>query len=519
MTTTDNQPSLFDISLEISTSPTFIDDHKTDLEKFCTRDSFDASSNYVNILLTSYGYPVPLVFDSVEIEDKCKIVNCIYSLLNDRKSDEKEKADLMMVINQLKKERETLENQMIQLKRDLRLKEKHNAEIKDRLETTEINYKKQQVQTNRLKEEVAKAKHNMQYMKTQYAHETKRHEQDLAKSQERIIKLMNNNYRVNVASLNMNKYFDTTTNKESDNDQVIQTRAMYTDLLNKSTDRERKTRLESEELRASLIKLYTSIRRLLEEQIQRFENEVKRVKTRDSYDETAKFRLPMDCGGREVMKEVEDLLDRLREEWEHQIKNQPKDFTEEVARYVNTIHTLEEDIQTLLETINNMTMEYEEKIKMYRRFEEGGFFNTLYPTPKDAYITSDSEDSLDELQQSNLLKKQQQKKKAIQDQRKITESAIVLGQQRAQLEAERWAFNEMKRELEMQKVLNNINSHDNNDTLSRPKMTNQISTVSNTTTNTTNSNQNVLHRRLTLNGIKGPSRKRARSFLGSPSIK
>jgi glucan biosynthesis protein len=64
------------------------------------------------------------------------------------------------------------------------------------------------------------------------------------------------------------------------------------------------------------------------------------------------------------------------------------------------------------------------------------------------------------------------RKKAIRDQRKITESAIELGQQRAALKvrylssihgyrllillkkkAERWAFQEMKRELQLQEIL------------------------------------------------------------------
>lgn len=45
------------------------------------------------------------------------------------------------------------------------------------------------------------------------------------------------------------------------------------------------------------------------------------------------------------------------------------------------------------------------------------------------------------------------KKKVMQDQKRVTRSAIELGQQRAELEAERWAFQEMKREIELQEIL------------------------------------------------------------------
>ncbi|KAI9348347.1 hypothetical protein BD770DRAFT_164807 [Pilaira anomala] len=105
-----------------------------EIEQFCTVDSLDASSNYINILLTSYGYPVPLVFDSTASEDKCKIVNCIYSLLRDRKSDAKEKHNLTYTIHELKKKQDELENQVIRLKRENNIKDKTNAEIRSKYE-------------------------------------------------------------------------------------------------------------------------------------------------------------------------------------------------------------------------------------------------------------------------------------------------------------------------------------------------------------------------------------------------
>lgn len=45
------------------------------------------------------------------------------------------------------------------------------------------------------------------------------------------------------------------------------------------------------------------------------------------------------------------------------------------------------------------------------------------------------------------------KKKAMREQKKVTESAIELGNQRAQLQAQRWAFEEMKRELQLKDIL------------------------------------------------------------------
>jgi hypothetical protein len=58
-----------------------------------------------------------------------------------------------------------------------------------------------------------------------------------------------------------------------------------------------------------------------------------------------------------------------------------------------------------------------------------------------------------DLESDDQLKYQILKKNTMREQRKITKSAIELGYERTKLEAERWAFQEMKRELQMQEIL------------------------------------------------------------------
>jgi hypothetical protein len=40
----------------------------------------------------------------------------------------------------------------------------------------------------------------------------------------------------------------------------------------------------------------------------------------------------------------------------------------------------------MLQNIEQTRAGYEEETRIYKRFEQGGFFDTLYPTPKDAYM-------------------------------------------------------------------------------------------------------------------------------------
>lgn len=167
----------------------------------------------------------------------------------------------------------------------------------------------------------------------------------------------------------------------------MQVHKKYADLLLKANDRERELRQESEDLRTGIVNLYAGVRRLLEQEINRFDNDAS-SNPRDSYNEIARFRLPMDCGGKEAIQMVEDLLVRLKEEWENQIDQKPHEYTkQDILEKDEIIQSLEDDLNGLIDTLNQTREEHEEEIKMYKRFEQGGFFDTLYPTPKDAYIS------------------------------------------------------------------------------------------------------------------------------------
>lgn len=133
--------------------------------------------------------------------------------------------------------------------------------------------------------------------------------------------------------------------------------------------------------------LYTSVRRLLEEQMDQFDQKAK-SQARDIAQETARFRLPMQCGGKEAMKMVDNLLVRLREEWEKQRLEKPEVFTEQdMMEKEEMIRSLEERVNELIVELHELKQDYDEKIKIYERFERGGFFDTVYPNPQSAYIS------------------------------------------------------------------------------------------------------------------------------------
>ncbi|KAI9281882.1 hypothetical protein BY458DRAFT_429524 [Sporodiniella umbellata] len=78
-----------------------------------------------------------------------------------------------------------------------------------------------------------------------------------------------------------------------------------------------------------------------------------------------------------------------------------------------------------------MKIEYEEKMKVYQKYEQGGFFESVISEPKPVEM-SDSESSVVDIQFDSVLKFKSTMKKIIKERRKITEAAEELGRQRAQ---------------------------------------------------------------------------------------
>ncbi|KAI8984185.1 Afadin and alpha-actinin-binding-domain-containing protein [Mycotypha africana] len=433
---------------DIDTIPEFIvDESTTKIEEFCTNDSFDASANYLNTLLTSYGYPVPLIFDSDDIKHKCKIVNCIYSLMNDKKKDDQEKQEYRRMINEMKKQQQEIEQKLASCERDLKSKQNREKELEAKLYASEATVKKQNTEIIRSKEEVTRIKHNIQYLRTQFEHETRRHEQEFSKTQERLLKLMHDHYKVNVAYLHVNQI-----NFEAENDQhdhVQQLHETYTQLSNELTRREADVRQEALELRNALIEFYTELRRFLEQQIETSNSKIENRQLTKSheplknvYEETVKFRLPMDCGGQEAVKMIHDLLGRLKEEWQLHLQQRPTIYTDEDMKdKLDQIKILEQTVQDLLETLDRTNVDYEEKIKIYRKFEQGGFFDNLCSTAVhpgwNTNEQSDSEDSIIDLDPTIEFKHAQILKQSKKSQQKITEAALKLALERDKLEVKK----------------------------------------------------------------------------------
>ncbi|SAM08002.1 hypothetical protein [Absidia glauca] len=437
-----HQPSEANVRHNISSGPSSSATH-----------SIDVKANYVNLLLTAYGYSAPLIFNSGDEKDVVDVLECFQTVLQDIRAQQEERDQMNDTIITLQQEQEQLKVALDRQQREQVKTEQELAQARIKARSAEEEAKKTEESNRHIKEELSKCKNNMQYMKLQYTHERRRHEQEHAKTRDRLTKMMKEKINTNVVAMTINNSaLISEMDMEPGTTPSEDARAMQMDLLDKSTKREMEARTECEDLRAAVIKMHTSIYRLVESQIEGFEDMVGAKKSRkDTNRDMEKYKLPMESEAWQVMDQIDMLLNALREEWDRQITNRNVYTEEDMEEKELTIQQWQSQVTELEEALDKLQKEHEEKEKIHLRFANGGFFDELVP---EAHVElSDSENSVSESIQATESHYQQLRKRAIKDQERITKAAIDLGIQRTKLEAEKWAFDEMKRQAALAEVL------------------------------------------------------------------
>lgn len=103
--------------------------------------------------------------------------------------------------------------------------------------------------------------------------------------------------------------------------------------------------------------------------------------------EMARFILPMEnCGGKEAINLIQELINKLKQEWNQQLYQQNSDeyLKQELSEKDEIINQLHTTIQELVNSQDQLKSDFDQFTTIYKKIEQGGFFDTLYPTPNDA---------------------------------------------------------------------------------------------------------------------------------------
>ncbi|CDS08963.1 hypothetical protein LRAMOSA10323 [Lichtheimia ramosa] len=364
--------------------------------------------------------------------------------------DDEHRAELESRVSELEQGQQEMESKLEKCRQDLDQSRRECIQLKAKVDSANKKAKAEADKRRAVTAELTQAKNNMQYIKAQYAHDTRKHEQEQAKTRDRLYKLMDEKQKPNVPYMVINDPFPGSGSYGNETEEVSQERAMYTDLLRKSSDREKSALRETDTFRKIVVDIYSTVSDLLSRQIRNYKDTFPSTKNEKGERDYPLLQLPLEIAGSTAIDRVHDLLARLKEEWDRQIEMRKAYSEEDMAEKDEMISRLEENNDELVDTLKKCLDACDRKVQMYMRFAEGAFFDNTNPYANPEL--SDSESSVyEDAHAESKLRRLLSKAKA--EQQKVTEAAIKLGDDRKKLEAERWAFDEMKRTSLMQDLL------------------------------------------------------------------
>ncbi|GET02324.1 afadin- and alpha-actinin-binding protein isoform X1 [Rhizophagus clarus] len=352
-------------------------------EEIDRKDSLKDLIIYINQQLDFYGYPAPLnFFDSKDDNSVRKIVDCIFSLLRDHQKEFEVREELDDKHRRLQSDYDIACLSNKGLKNKIENNEREIDNLSLRIIRIENELKSEWEMHKLTKDELAKTKLNLQYIKTQAAHEVKKREVEYARFKEKMQKLLNDNYRkaniglqmVNPAPKSSKRHSDTSiiehglpikTGTSVAEEEEIPDAEMFKQIVADAEAREKELLQENSKLRKLLFDVQNHISTFIESRSEHeasIDPELINLRTPDSYNpKAARFKLPFEMFANNVEEEIKDLLLALKHEWD----NRPNMIVEYEAKEEEN-RQLQTEYEAKEEENRQLQSEYEAKNRKLR---------------------------------------------------------------------------------------------------------------------------------------------------------
>ncbi|GBC24105.2 afadin- and alpha-actinin-binding protein isoform X1 [Rhizophagus irregularis DAOM 181602=DAOM 197198] len=415
------------------------------------KDSLRELIIYVNQKLDFFGYPAPLnFFDSKDDNSVKKIVECVLSLLQDHQREFGVREELDDRHRRLQSDYDIACLSNKGLKGKIEVNEREINKLTLRLIKMEDELKDEWEMHKLTRDELAKTKSNLQYTKTQAAHDVKKREMEYTRFREKMQKLLNDSYRKAKIGLQIvnpapkpSKLLSNASNiehglpiktgaSEAEEEESPVDAEMFKQIVADAEAREKELLQENSKLRKLLFDVQNHISTFIESQAEHeatIDSALIDLQTPDSYNpKTARFNLPFEMFANNVEEEIKELLLALKHEWNNQ-----------------TIEEENRQLQLEVDSLRNQLVEaatfVEEAQKMIANFAESGFKEGQGEFKLNVSGNEITIPEYDELEEDLQLKRKQLN----HERRAFTESLIRLGRDRDQLLTERIEFEQEKR--------------------------------------------------------------------------
>ncbi|KAF9566021.1 hypothetical protein EC968_003917 [Mortierella alpina] len=410
-------------------------------DDFCTEENYDQTSAYMNHLLSAHGFSSNLQFLRADKQDATRIVTAFYKLLQQHLKDTEYKDEMDLNWRRLSQDYDTTAQNLGTTKLQLEKTERENGILRSRITALEDEIRVDTEKHRHTREELKSAKANLQYTKTQYAHEARKKEQEMNVLKDKVQKTIARNLNSTATSSSsvpggvtiLNPVPRSLYGKQHAND----AEQLLKEVIEQQQTKEAEIVEENEHLRRTLYTVQVELEGLMK----------KHSTSKGTVPNV--YGLPFDMVKDRIETEIRDTLTLLSNSWDHRPSLEPTISPGEIIVRDQRIEDLQRDIEKMQLELEDSTLLVQGAQRMIDNLSSGNF---LAGAQNFKLNVDGSEMTLQELEEAEA-KIQQQREDLAKERKQFTQACLDLGKQREELQRAKQDFEESKRTFRLDKVL------------------------------------------------------------------
>ncbi|KAF9420387.1 hypothetical protein BGZ94_009143 [Podila epigama] len=410
-------------------------------DDFCTEENFEQTSAYVNHQLSVFGFSSNLCFFKADKAAASRIVTALYKVLQQHQKDAEYKEEMDLNWRRLSQDYDSTVQTLNNTKARLERLDRENVELQAKLGSVEDELRGETEKHRQTREELRSAKANLQYTKTQYAHEARRKEKEMDALKEKVQKSMSRGQALSGSGSTVIPGGITVLNPVPrllfGKQHVSEGEQLLKDVIEQQKAKELEIIEENEQLRRTLYTVHVEVEGLV--------NKVASPTTNSLYG------LPFDMIKEKIETEIQDALTLLSDQWNHRPIEESAASPADLALRDERIGELEQEVQKLQHELEDSTLLIQGAQKMIDNLNRGHFLAGVQSF--EATDTDGTEDMTAQELQDTEAKLQQQREDLAKERKKFTEACLDLGRQREELQKAQVEFEESKRTFRLDKVV------------------------------------------------------------------
>ncbi|KAG0218012.1 hypothetical protein BGX33_008873 [Mortierella sp. NVP41] len=408
-------------------------------DDFCTEDNFDQTSAYINHQLNIHGFASNLQFIDADKHGASRIVSALYKILQQHLKDSEYKEEMDLNWRRLSQDYDTTLQNLSITKGQLERAERETDILSARISALEEEVKVETEKHRHTRDELKSSKANLQYTKTQYAHESRKKEQEVNVLKDKLQKAISRGQSANSSSTIpggitiLNPVPRSLYGKQHTNE----AEQLLKEVIEQQQTKETEIVEENEQLRRTLYTVQVELEGLLK----------KHSNLKNSANNA--YGLPYEMVKDRIETEIRDTLTLLTDQWNHRPPLDPVISPTEITVRDQRIEDLQKEIEKLQLELEDSTLLVQGAQKMIDNLSSGNFLAGL----QDLKLNVEgSEMTLQEIDEAES-KIRKQREDLAKERKRFTQACLDLGKEREELQRAKVEFEESKRTFRLDKVV------------------------------------------------------------------